>query len=170
MAWIVRFCLRVSGILMVMVLVEFLAFVLYREFGLTRVLAIPVNFALVGVAGYDTVKRLPLVWGALVGSVVAAATNLVSWPIGAYVLEGSFRYPDEADPLIVGTSLLLAAVIGAIVGVLAGVLARNRRRKRSRRSALGKLAYSPTAELDALTDEVASPAALPMADRQERPR
>jgi hypothetical protein len=169
MSSIIRLCARIGGVLALMVLVEFLAFLLYREYGTNRLFGVPISFALVALAGYDTVKRLPLVWGAMVGGLLAGAASLISWPIGSYVLSGAFRYPDEADPLIVGTSLLMMAIVGGIIGVVAGLVARNRRRLRSRRSALGKLAYSAFDEPDA--DDPphrTTPPSIPLADRTER--
>ena len=168
MAWFLRLCARISGFLALMVLVEFVAFLLYREYGVNRLFGVPISFSLVALAGYDTVRRLPLIWGALVGALVAGATNLISWPVGSYVLSGVFAYPDEADPLIVGTSLLLAAVVGAIVGAMAGVAARNRRRLRSRRSALDKLAYTAFDEPVDGRDRTKTPVSRAMPDRDDR--
>ena len=153
MAWLIRLFGRMSGFLALMVLVEFLAFVLYREYGVNRL--------------YDTVRRLPLIWGAVFGALLAGADNLISWPIGSYVLDGSFRYPDEADPLIVGTSLLLAAVVGAIVAAMAGIVARNRRRHRSRRSALGKLAYTAFDEEPEFSASLSPRGTPPIADKSD---
>jgi hypothetical protein len=79
-----------TAILVVMLLVEFAAFVLFRERGVTRLYWYPVSYALVGLAGYDTVKRLPLVWGAAIGALLAGITSVLSWKIGAYALEGVF--------------------------------------------------------------------------------
>lgn len=168
MSSIIRLCARVGGVLALMVLVEFLAFLFYREYGTNRLFGVPISFSLVALAGYDTVKRLPLVWGAVVGGALAGAANLISWPVGSYVLSGSFRYPDEADPLIVGTSLLMTGIIGGIVGVTAGLVARKRRRLRSRRSALGKLSYSAFDEPDAKAPARRTPPSIPMADPTER--
>ena len=139
--WIVRYGIRMGVLLLLMLLVEYVAFLLYRQYGLNRLWWLPVSFGLVALAGYDTVKRLPLVWGALTGAILAATDNLLSWPIGSFVADGELAFPPEADPLLVGTSLLLMSIIGAIVAVSAGLLARDRRRRRSRRSALSKLAY-----------------------------
>ena len=169
MAWFIRLSGRMTGILALMVLVEFLAFVLYREYGVNRLFGVPISFALVTLAGYDTVKRLPLIWGTLAGAVLASVANVISWPIGSYVLEGAFRYPDEADPMIVGISMLLAGVVGAIIGALGGIVARNRRRDRSRRSALGKLAYTAFDEPNEQTTDVSGPVSIPMADRGDAP-
>lgn len=157
-----------TGILLVMLLVELAAYVLYREYGVNRLYWVPVNLALVALSGYDTVKRLPLVWGAFIGAILASATNLLSWPTGSLVADGVFRFPPEADPLLVGTSLMIAAIVGAIVGVSAGVFARGRRRKRSRRSALGKLAYGAYDEPMDPTGAVSAPVAMPMAERADR--
>ena len=167
MAWLIRLFGRMSGFLALMVLVEFLAFVLYREYGVNRLFALPISFSLVALAGYDTVRRLPLIWGAVFGALLAGADNLISWPIGSYVLDGSFRYPDEADPLIVGTSLLLAAVVGAIVAAMAGIVARNRRRHRSRRSALGKLAYTAFDEEPEFSASLSPQGTPPIADKSD---
>ena len=169
MAWFVRFSIRMLGILALMLLVEFASYLLYRERGLARVLWVPVSFALVALAGFDTVKRLPLVWGALIGALLAGATNLLSWPIGSYVLYGQLRVPDEAEPLLMATSLLIAAIVGAIVGVVAGLVARDRRRRRSRRSAISKLAYTAFDEpMDAAAEEPVVAIAMPMADESRR--
>ena len=140
--WLLRYTIRMAGILASMLLVEYLAYYMARAGGVNRVLWVAPSFALVALAGYDTVKRLPLVWGALVGGFLAGVANLISWQIGAFVLEGRFRMPAEAEPLLVLTSLLIALIVGAIVGGVAGIVARGRRRKRSRRSALNTLAYS----------------------------
>ncbi len=167
--WIPRLFARLSGVLALMLLVEFAAFIMYREQGLSRLLWVPVSYALVAFGGFDTVKRMPLVWGALVGAVLAGATNVLSWMIGSYVVDGKFAWPDEAQPMLVGTSLLIASIVGAIIGVAAGTFARGRRRKRSRRSALGKLAYGAYDEV--FDDEEETPSAMlamPMAERAER--
>ncbi len=168
MPWFVRYSIRMGGILAVMLLVELAAFFLERDFGLNRLVWYPVSYGLVALAGYDTVKRLPLVWGALIGAVLAGTASLLSWPTGARVLDGSFAFPPEAEPLLVATALLMAAIIGAIIGVVAGMVARSRRRKRSRRSALAKLAYGA---YDEPVDDVPSaphPMPMPMAERAER--
>lgn len=168
MSWFARFMARMLGILLAMMLVEFAAFLLYRDYGINRLYWVPVSFALVAFAGYDTVKRLPLVWGALVGATLACTANVLSWPTASLVQDGAFRFPPEAEPLLVGTSLLIAAIVGAIVGVVAGLAARNRRRHRSRRSALGKLAYQAYDEPMNPDDDVSSPVATPMAERADR--
>ena len=169
MAWFIRFSVRMLGILSLMLLVEFTSYLLYRERGLARVFWVPLSFGLVGWAGFDTVKRLPLVWGALIGALLAGATSLLSWPIGSYVLNGQLRLPDEAEPLLIATSLLIAATVGAIVGVVAGVVARDRRRRRSRRSAISKLAYTAFDEpMDPAVELPSAPIAMPMADGGDR--
>lgn len=169
MAWFIRFSIRMSGILAAMLLVEVASYLLYREQGLARVLWVPASFALVALAGFDTVKRLPLVWGALVGAVLAGVTNLLSWPIGSLVLDGQLGLPQEAEPLLIATSLLIAAIVGAIVGVVAGLVARNRRRHRSRRTAISKLAYTALDEPLGPSAEIPSaPIGIPMADRGDR--
>lgn len=128
-----RFLLRMFGLLLLMLLVEFVAFVLYRDAGMSRLPWVPVSVGLAALGGYDTVKRMPLVWGALAGALLAGITNLLSWVIGAVVLQGKLALPDEAEPLLVASSLLIAAIVGAIAGVVAGMLARARRRHRSMR-------------------------------------
>jgi hypothetical protein len=164
MSWMLRFSVRMGAILALMLIAQLASFYLFREQGITRLAWYPVHYGLVALAGYDTVKRLPLVWGALVGALLSGITDLIAWPIGSFVLDGSYRVPDEADPLIVATSTLIAAVVGAIVGVTAGLLARDRRRQRSRRSAMGKLAYTVQDDEEAaLAEQSAPPAAL--ADR-----
>lgn len=168
MPWFVRFAARITGVLLVMLLVELIAFWLARDYGINRLFWVPVSFALVAFAGYDTVKRLPLVWGAVVGALLAGSANCVSWMIGSYVMDGEFRMPDEAEPLLLGTSVMMAAIIGGIVAVVAGLVARNRRRQRSRRSALGKLAYSAYDEPMDPNGEVSAPIAMPMGARGER--
>lgn len=139
--WALRYAARMIGYFMLMLLVEFAAFMLYRDHGINRLLWVPVSFGVVAFAGYDTVKRLPLIWGALIGALLAGATSFLSWMIGSFVAVGRFRMPPEAEPLLLGTTLLTASIVGAIVGVSAGMLARARRRQRSRRSAIKKLAY-----------------------------
>jgi hypothetical protein len=165
-SWILRLSARATVVLTLMLLVEFAAFVMYRESGVNRLYWVPVSFALVGYAGFDTVSRLPLIWGAFIGGVLAGITNVLSWMIGSLVNDGKFVMPAEAEPLLVGTSLVMALIIGAIVGGAAGTMARGRRRKRSRRSALGKLAYGAFDEPDeSPPDQVANVIAIPMAHR-----
>jgi hypothetical protein len=137
MPWFFRYIARMAGYLAAMLLVVWIGFVLYRQSGIDRVYWVPVNFGIVAVAGYDTVKRLPLVWGALVGGLVAGIVDLCTWPLGTLVGQGRLAMPPEADP-----SLLVAVIVGAVVGGVAGMTARSRRRKRSRRSALRRLQYS----------------------------
>jgi hypothetical protein len=168
MSWILRFVVRMSAVLILMIVVESASFVLYRQFGWNRLLWVPLNFGLVAFAAFDTVKRLPLVWGGVVGAVLSGIVNLLEWPTGALVADGRFEFPPEADPLLVATGLLIAVIVGAIVGVVAGIAARRRRRQRARRSALGKLAY--TAYDDPLTTDDDLPDPLPgaMAERAHR--
>ena len=135
-----------SGLLLLMLLVEFIAFALYRDAGVSRLPWVPVSVGLAALGGYDTVKRMPLVWGALAGALLAGITNLLSWVIGAVVLQGELALPDEAEPLLVASSLLIAAIVGAIAGVVAGMLARAHRRHRSRRAATRQLAHTASDE------------------------
>ena len=152
MPWFFRYMARMAGYVAAMLLVVWIGFVLYRR-GIDRVYWVPVNFGIVALAGYDTVKRLPLVWGALVGGLLAGIVDLCTWPLGSLAGQGMFVMPPEADPLLVITSLLIAVIVGAVVGGIAGVTARNRRRKRSRRSAVRKLAYSAFDEPVGVTEE-----------------
>lgn len=168
MSWLARFSLRMAAVLALMLLVEFASFLLYREQGLMRLYWIPLSYGLVALAGYDTVKRLPLVWGAAIGALLAGVASVLSWPIGAFVLDGALAFPEEGDPLIVVTGVLVAAIVGAIVAVVAGMLARDRRRHRSRREALTKLAYTESGEPLDPDDTVHKPVAIPMADRDQR--
>lgn len=157
-----------TALIVLMMVVEYLSYLLYRELGVTRLYWYPVSYGLVALAGYDTVRRLPLIWGALAGAVLAGVTSVLSWPVGSFVLDGALRFPQEADPLLVGTGVLIAAIVGAIVAVSAGLVARDRRRNRSRRSAMSKLAYSAFDEPLDPGDEVRPSIAIPMADRSER--
>jgi len=88
MPWFFRYIARMAGYLAAMLLVVWIGFVLYRQSGIDRVYWVPVNFGIVAVAGYDTVKRLPLVWGALVGGLVAGIVDLCTWPLGTLVGQG----------------------------------------------------------------------------------
>lgn len=142
MTWVAPFLARILGVQLAMLLVEFAAFVVYREAGINRLLWLPLSLALVAFGGFDTVKRLPLVWGALVGAVLAGVANMLSWWIGSFVMQGTFALPDEADPVLVASSLTIAVMVGGLIGVGAGMVARSRRRQRSRRSAIKKLAYT----------------------------
>jgi hypothetical protein len=168
MAWFIRFSAKLAGVLALMLLVEFASFLLYRDRGVMRLLWLPLSYACVAFAGYDTVKRLPLIWGALVGAFLAGVTSLVSWQIGAFVMDGTFRMPEEADPLIVATGFFIAAIVGAIVASVAGMIARDRRRHRSRRTAMGKLAYTAFDESPDPDGESRPPIPLPMAERGDR--
>ena len=140
--WAARFLLRILGLLLLMLLVEFAAFMVYRDTGINRLLWLPLSVGLVALGGYDTVKRLPLVWGALVGALLAGTANMLSWYIGSFVMQGTFALPEEAEPVLVTGSLVIAATVGGLVGVAAGMIARGRRRRRARRSAIRTLEYS----------------------------
>ncbi len=168
MTWMLRFVVRMGAVLVLMLVVEFASFFLYQRYGWNRLIWVPLIFALVAFAGYDTVKRLPLVWGGVVGAALAGIVNLLEWPTGALVADGVFAYPPEADPLLVATSLVIALIVGAIVGVVAGLLARSRRRHRARRSAIGKLAYTAYDEPLNPDDDLTATIAMPMAERAER--
>ncbi len=140
--WLLRYSMRMLGLLGAMLVIEYVAYLLARESGVSRIYWVAPSFGIVALAGYDTVTRLPLIWGALVGGALAATVNVISWAVGALVLEGRFHFPDDAEPVLVLTSLLIALIVGAIVGGVAGAFARTRRRKRQRRSALNSLAYT----------------------------
>ncbi len=155
MPWFFRYTARMVGYAAAMLLIVWIGFVLYRQRGINRVYWAPLNLGIVAVAGYDTVKRLPLVWGALVGGLLAGIVDLLTWPVGSVVADGAFAMPPEADPMLVASSLLVALILGAIVGGVAGMTARSRRRQRSRRSAVRKLAYSAFDEPDVATEEAA---------------
>lgn len=146
--WIARFGTRMLIILLAMVLVEFASFFFVIEHGLNRLYWVPVSFLLVAYGGYDTVRRMPLIWGVIVGAVLAGSTSMLSLMVGTLVLEGRFRMPAEVDPLLLFTTLLMTSLLGAIVGGAAGVVARSRRRDRARRSAIQKLSYMATDERD----------------------
>jgi hypothetical protein len=163
-----RFIARLAGVQLLMLLIEFFAFVLNRESNLSRLYWVPVSFALVACAGFWTVSRLPIIWGAAVGGTLAGITNLLTWPIGAFVLEGAFRFPVEASPLLVVTGFMIAAIVGAIVGVTAGVFARSRRRNRSRRSGIQSLAYGAFDEPLDLTETPSSGPPTPLVQRVSR--
>ncbi len=160
--WVARYGVRMLSVMLAMLLVEFAAFFFAQEYAVNRILWVPVSYALVAYAGYDTVRRMPLLWGIVVSGTLAGIVNSVSWLIGSFVVEGRFRLPAEAEPLIFATSLLMATLIGAIIGGAAGFIARLRRRQRSRRSAIRKLSYtaldeSPTATTDRATTPRATP-------------
>ncbi|HYW49315.1 MAG TPA: hypothetical protein VE861_01845 [Gemmatimonadaceae bacterium] len=166
--WVARFSLRMFGILLGMLLTELLSYWLAFEYGVNRLVWVPLSFALVALAGYETVRRLPLVWGALIGGVLAGITNLLSWLIGSLVQNGRLAFPDEAPPLLLVTSLLMTTIIGSIVGVVSGMVARGRRRHRARRSAIKKLAYTAYDDATAREADVSqAPAPAPSA-RGER--
>ena len=160
-----------SGLLLLMLLVECIAYVLYRDAGMSRLPWVPVSVGLAAFGGYDTVKRMPLIWGALAGALLAGITNLLSWVIGAVVLQGKFAMPDEAEPLLVASSLLIAAIGGSIAGVVAGLLARAHRRHRLRRAATRQLAQTA---IDEPIESVEAPSRpcveAPMADHARQRR
>ncbi len=140
--WFIRFSGRLLGILLLMLCIEIVAFYLERDQGISRLYWVPVSFAMVALAGYQTVQRLPLIWGTLAGVLLAGTTNVLSWIAGGFVNDGRVGFPPEADPMLVATGGLLGAVVGGIIGTFSGLVARGRRRKRSRRSALGTLGYA----------------------------
>jgi hypothetical protein len=166
---ILRLLARSLFMLALLALIEFGAFLCYREFGWNRLYWVPASLAVIAFAGYDTVRRMPIIWGATVSGLLAGTTSVLSWMIAEWVMNGSFHMPPEAEPPLVGTTFLVMSIVGGIVGATAGTFARGRRRKRSRRSALGKLAY--TAFDDDETADVEDPAnyraaiALPLAER-----
>ncbi len=165
--WATRFGLRISAVLGAMLLVEFVSYFVARESGWNRLYWVPVSFLLVAYAGYDTVRRLPLIWGVVIGSVLAGTVSMVSLLIGSYVIDGQFGLPAEAEPLLLATTLLLSSLLGGIIGGSAGVVARSRRRHRARRSAIRKLAYTAMDDQDdAMTDLTNAAAATePLLDR-----
>jgi hypothetical protein len=140
--WFVRFCARLLGILVLMLSIEIAAFYLERNQGVSRLYWVPLSYAMVAWAGYQTVKRLPLIWGTLAGVLLAGSTNVLSWLAGGFVNDGRLGFPPEADPMLVATGGLLGAVVGGVIGTCAGLIARGRRRTRSRREALGKLGHA----------------------------
>jgi hypothetical protein len=168
LSWFGRLTLRMIGVLLLMLVVELASFLAYREYGLNRLWWLPLSFGLVAFAGYDTVRRLPLVWGGVIGALLAGIGNVLEWPTGAWVADGRFQFPPEAEPLLIGTSLLIAVVVGAIVGAAAGAVARGRRRIRSRRTAMGKLAYEAYDEQPDPDGEVRPAIAIPMAEPRDR--
>lgn len=140
--WIARHGTRMVAVFLAMLLVEFGSYFFAFESGVNRMWWVPVSFGLVAYAGYDTVRRMPLLWGVVVGAVLAGLASIVSLFIGTYASEGQLRLPVEADPLLLFTTLLMTSLIGAIVAGAAGVVARARRRQRARRTAIRKLAYT----------------------------
>lgn len=166
--WIARYGVRMLAVLLVMLLVEFASYFFALESGVNRLFWVPVSFGLVAYAGYDTVRRLPLIWGVIVGAVLAGLTSMVSLLIGTYVVDGHFRMPGEAEPLLLFTTLLMTSLIGAIIGGAVGVVARGRRRHRARRTAIRKLAYTAMDEADDKTFDLPSrtvTAAEPLSER-----
>jgi hypothetical protein len=167
--WATRFGLRMSAILGTMLLVEFASYFFATESGWNRLYWVPVSFLLVAYAGYDTVRRLPLIWGVVVGVVLAGTVSMVSLLIGSYVIDGQFRLPAEAEPLLLATTLLLSSLLGGFIGGAAGVVARSRRRQRARRSAIRKLAYTAMDDPAEATPDIARTAATePLVDRPLR--
>ena len=154
MPWFFRYFSRMLGVLAAMLFVEYITFVISRETGISRFYFLPLSLGLVAFAGYDTVARLPLLWGSVVGGTLYGITSILSWEIGNYVLRGRWELPDEAEPLLVLLTFAVTAIIGAIVGGVAGMVARNRRRARQRRSAIQKLAYSAFDEVGATPEPV----------------
>ena len=165
--WVARHGFRMSAVLLAMLLVECAAFFFAIDSGINRLYWVPVSFGLVAFAGYDTVRRMPLIWGVVMGGVLAGGVSMASLLIGSYLLDGRFRLPAEAEPLLLVTTLLMSSLIGGIVGGAAGVVARSRRRHRARRTAMGKLAYVATDEPESERCDLPSPAATsePFADR-----
>ena len=149
-----RLGLRMSAILGAMLLVEFASYFFASESGWNRVYWVPVSFLLVAYAGYDTVRRLPLLWGVVIGVVLAGTVSMISLLLGSYVMDGQFRLPAEAEPLLLATTLLLSSLLGGIIGGAAGVVARSRRRHRARRSASRKLAYTAMDDRDDTTADL----------------
>ena len=168
--WVARYGVRMLSILLAMLLVEFAAFFFAHENNINRLLWVPVNYLLVAYAGYDTVRRMPLLWGVVVSGAMAGIVNSVSWLIGSFVVEGRFRMPAEAEPLLFATSLLMASVIGAIIGGAAGVIARTRRRQRARRSAIRKLSYTAMDDVPDVPDVMTERVGLPPAPRLDESR
>jgi len=146
--WVARYAARILAVGLAMLAVEFASFFFMRESGMNRLYWVPVSFALVAYGGYDTVRRMPLIWGVVVGAMLAGVTSLLSLVIGAFLMEGQLRIPAEVDPVLLFTTLLMTSLIGAIVGGVAGVVARSRRRDRARRTAIRKLSYMPTEDAD----------------------
>ena len=141
MPWFVRFSAQMTGVLVVMVLVEFASFVFAREQGINRMYWVPLSLMAVAFSGYVTVRRLPLVWGGIVGAILAGLTTLFSWPLGSFVNDGRLSWPAEAEPVLVLSVMAIYAIFGAIIGVAAGMIARSKRRQRVRRAAMSKLAF-----------------------------
>ncbi len=168
--WIARYGMRMLAVLLVMLVLEFASYYLAIESGINRLYWVPVSFALVAYGGYDTVRRMPLLWGVVVGAVLAGLTSMVSLLIGTYLVDGHLRMPAEADPLLLFTTLLMTSLIGAIIGGAAGVVARGRRRQRARRTAIRKLAYMATDEADDKTFELPTrPSVTPKESLIDRP-
>ncbi|MCC7053883.1 MAG: hypothetical protein IT355_11535 [Gemmatimonadaceae bacterium] len=165
MPWFFRYSMRMVGILLMLLFVEYITFVFYRESGINRFFWLPLSVGFVALAGFDTVSRLPLIWGAFVGGLLFGLTSVISWEIGSFVLMGRFEFPAEAEPLLVLLTFALTSIIGAIIGGMAGLAARSRRRQRQRRSSIKKLAYSA---FDEQHDEQSDPPARPMMSSAER--
>jgi hypothetical protein len=155
--WIARYGVRMLAVLLAMLLVEFASYFFALEHGINRMLWVPVSFGLVAYAGYDTVRRMPLIWGVVVGGAMAGATSMVSLLIGSYVSDGALHLPAEAEPLLLVTTLMMTSIIGAILGGAVGVVARSRRRDRARRTAIRSIAYMATDETSDKTLELYGP-------------
>lgn len=163
-----RYVLRMLGIFAGMLAVEFVTFLIARQWGISRYLFLPLSLGLVAFAGYDTVSRLPLIWGGVVGGLLYSLTSVFSWEIGNFVLQGRWELPAEAEPLLVLLTFALTGLIGAVLGTLAGMVARSRRRNRQRRSAVQKLAYSAFDEAVGVTPEPVATPTRPMIPVSER--
>lgn len=157
--WMARYGVRMLAILLAMLLVEFASYFFALENGLNRLVWVPLSFALIACGGYDTVRRMPLLWGVVIGAVLAGLTSMMSLLIGTFVVDGHFRLPTEAEPLLLFTTLLMTGLIGAIIGGAAGAVARGRRRQRARRTAIRALSYMATDEADDKTFELPQPVA-----------
>ena len=97
MPWFFRYFSRMLGVLAAMLFVEYITFVISREMGISRFFFLPISLGLVAFAGYDTVARLPLLWGSVIGGILYGITSVLSWEIGNYVLQGRWQLPDEAN-------------------------------------------------------------------------
>jgi hypothetical protein len=159
-----RLSVKLAGLFVVLLLVEFASYMATSNQPAMRVVFAPVFFAIIGVAAFITVKRVPLVWGASVAAAMGGILSLLTYPIGNLATRGSFAWPGE-DPLVVATGFTVTTTFSALVGFAAGMFARTRRRKRSRRSAMSKLVY---AAYDEPEQEEHEPVATPMAARQLR--
>jgi hypothetical protein len=161
-----RLSVKLAGFFALLVLVEFASYMATSAQPTLRVLFAPVFFAIIGIAAFVTVKRVPLLWGAVVAGCMGGVMALLTYPIGNLAMRGSFAWPGE-DPLVVATGFTVTATFATLVGIGAGFLARNRRRSRSRRTAMGRLVYAAYDEPVSDTDE-REPVATPMAARHVR--